>query len=183
MRINKRYFLTVFGCLGMTITGCISSNPDRASPQANTGYVDFYTDTNQQLAWEVKRFDERTGELRTEFSKVQPLPGNLLRVPVVPGNHQFRIWFLNRATEGPKSVEVPVENGKVTPVHVSLDRTGTIAVNNEVYGGRRSTRGYGSGQKTVTDEMDRYKINAVSETPQAYQPMERMAYFKPGDLQ
>jgi hypothetical protein len=31
--------------------------------------------------------------------------------------------------------------------------------------------------------MDRYKINAVSETPQAYQPMERMAYFKPGDYQ
>jgi len=174
MRIDIKYFLAI---AGLAITSCSSPNPNPSSPQANTGYVDFYTDESLQLAWEVKRLDERTGELRTVFSKYRPLPGTLLRLAVPPGNQRFQIWFMNCATEGPEALEVLVENAKVTPVHVTLNVSGGALVQRKVYGFRPSAKGYGRGTKIVRDQTAVYKIGAVAEAPQTYQPRERMAYF------
>jgi hypothetical protein len=84
---------------------------------------------------------------------------------------------MNRVTEGPQSVDVPIEDGKVTPVHVTLAPAGKASVDRKVYGFRPSAKGYGRGTKIVTDESSVYQIGAVAENPRAYQQKERMPYY------
>jgi hypothetical protein len=86
---------------GLMIAGCSTANVNPASPRANTGYVDFYTDSDLDLSWEIKCADERTGEMRTLFSEFKPLQDNIVRLAVPPGTHQFQVWVMNQATEGP----------------------------------------------------------------------------------
>jgi hypothetical protein len=170
--------LAAAGCLA--ITSCSSTNPNPPSPKPHTGYVDFYTDSSLDLAWQIKRADEHTGELRTVFSDYEPVQGTTVRLAAPPGNQQFQLWVINRITNGPQAVRVPVEDGKITPVHVTLTSAGTNYVQNKVYGFRPSTKGYGRGTKITREENEVYDIGAVAEQPQSYRVKEQMPYFKPG---
>jgi hypothetical protein len=166
------------GCLALA--SCATPNPNPPTPAANTGYVDFYTDTSLDLCWEVKLVDETSGEMRTLYSEMKPVPGTVLRLAEAPGNHRFQVWFINRVTQGPQRVEVTVLDGKVTPVHVTLSPAGETSVDTKVYGMRGSTKGYARGTKIVTDDSTVYKIGASADTAQTYQMKERMPYFAAG---
>src|SRR5690348_1787676 len=109
MRAHAAELLTIAGCL--VFAGCSTTNPNPPTPKANTGYVDFYTDSNLQLAWEIKRADEKTGEMKTAYSEFEPLEGTTLRLASPPGNRKFQVWVMNRVTEGPEVVQVPIEDG------------------------------------------------------------------------
>jgi hypothetical protein len=168
-------YLLAAVCLGLW--GCGTPNVNPSQPHANTGYVDFYTDSNLELSWEVKQVNEGGGEMQTLFSEFDPVAENILRLAVAPGTHTFQVWFINRVTEGPQSVMATVENGHITPVHVTLEPAGTASVDTKVYGFRPSAKGYGRGTKIVTKDSQVYRINAVAGAALTYQPKERMAYF------
>jgi hypothetical protein len=161
-------------------TGCGTSNVNPAAAHSNTGYVDFYTDSNLGLSWEIKRAAEPGGQMQTVFSEFDPVEGTVLRLSAPPGNYRFQVWFMNQATEGPQTVQVQVENGKITPVHVRLDPAGTSTTQEKIYGFRPSAKGYGRGTKIVTDQNAVYRINASAQPPHAYQTKERMSYFSAG---
>ncbi len=173
--------LTVLGvvaCLGLLGCGTTAVNPDK--PRANTGYVDFYTDSPLELSWEIKRAEPTGGEMRTLFSKFEPVEGTVLRLAVAPGPQRFSVWVMNRVTDGPQTVDASVEDGKVTPIHVTLGSAGTTSVDRKVYGLRPSAKGYARGTKVVTDESEVYRILAEPAPVRPYQPMQQMPYFSAG---
>jgi hypothetical protein len=174
--IRLHRFLAVVGCL--SLIGCGTSSPNPRSPKANTGYVDFYTDSPLDLTWQVKRVDDRSGELRTVFSDYEPVEGTILRLASPPGAQQFQVWIVNRITTGPQEVRVPVENGQVTPVRVTLTAVGTNFVQNKVYGFRPSAKGYGRGTKITREEEQVYQTAVETKKPQPYRVREQMAYFQ-----
>ena len=169
--------LAAAGCVALL--GCGTSSPNPKSPKANTGYVDFYTDSSLDLTWQVKRVDARSGELRTVYSDYEPVEGTILRLAAPPGPQQFQIWIVNRITTGPQEVRVPVENGQVTPVHVTLTTAGTNFVQNKVFGFRPSAKGYGRGTKITREEEQVYQTAVEAEKPQPYRVKEQRPYFKP----
>jgi hypothetical protein len=173
---NAPHRLMVICLLGtLVLTGCGTPAANPSKPHANTGYVDFYTDSPLDLSWEIKRGDQ--GELQTVFSDFDPVPGTVLRLAGPPGTHKFEVWVMNRVTEGPQSLDVSLEDGKITPVHVTLTSGGKASVDRKVYGFRPSAKGYGRGTKIVTDESAVYKIGAVAESPRTYQQKEQMHYY------
>jgi hypothetical protein len=176
MKAHATELLAIAGCL--VLVGCSTTNPNPPTPKANTGYVDFYTDSNLQLAWEIKCGDEKSGEMKTAYSEFDPLDGTTLRLASSPGNRKFQVWVMNRVTEGPEAVPVAVENGKVTPVHVTLTLAGTNSVRTKVYGFRGSAKGYGRGTKIESEDSEVYRIEATAEQPRAYQVKEQMPYFQ-----
>jgi len=165
-------------CLGwFGLTGCSTPNVNPTSPRPNTGYVDFYTDSDMGLSWEVKRAEEGKGEMREVFSEFKPVQGTVLRLAAPPGNQRFQVWFINQVTEGPQTVEVQVADGKVTPVRVTLTSAGSTSVDRKHYAFRGSTKGYGGGTKIVSGQSAVFQIGAVAGTPQAYRTKEAMPYW------
>jgi hypothetical protein len=159
--------------------GCRTADLNPPTPRADTGYVDFYTKTNMDLSWEIKRADEKSGEMRTLYSEFNPPAANILRLAAPAGTNHFSVWVKNEVTTGPQTVVVQVENSMVTPVHVILTPAGETAVESKVYAFRGSAKGYGRGTKIATQESLVFRISAVAGNPQTYQPKERTAYFSP----
>lgn len=159
----------------LVFCGCGTTSVNPSTPHTNTGYVDFYTDSPMDLSWEIKRADQ--GDLQTVYSEFDPVPGTVLRLAAPPGSHKFEVWVMNRVTEGPQSLDVSLEDGKITPVHVTLTSAGKASVDRKVYGFRPSAKGYGRGTKIVSDESSVYKIVAVAESPRTYQQKEQMPYY------
>ena len=159
--------------------GCASPNVNPALPKANTGYVDFYTDKNLDLSWEIKWANQRTGEMRKVFSKFSPPDENILRLAAPAGTNCFSVWFKNVATTGPQLVTVQVANAMVTPVHVTLKRSGSTSVESKEFSFRGSAKGYGRGAKITSEVHAVFDIGAVASNPQNYQSKQRMAYFSP----
>jgi hypothetical protein len=157
--------------------GCSTSNPNPPAARANTGHVDFYTDSSLGLSWEVKRGSESSGEMRTVFSKIKPVEGTTLRVEAPPGSHRFQVWISNQVTEGPQTVSVQVAEGKVTPVHVTLVPTRSASVETKNYEYRSTARASRRVTKLSTDQSPVYRIEAVAGDPQAYRPKEEMPYW------
>jgi hypothetical protein len=170
--------LIVGWCL--TLAGCATTkdvNP--AGPKANTGYVDFHTDFDSDLSWEIKRSDLQTGAMKTVYSEFEPLPGSVLRLAAPPGKYRYQVWFMNQATEGPETVQVDVVDSKVTPVRVTLTPTGQRMVKQESYGYHASGRGYNRGTKTTSELNEVYRIAGIAEPARDYQSKERMPYYRP----
>ena len=165
-------------CLAwLGLTGCSTPNVNPPAPRAHTGYIDFYTDSDMGLSWEVKRADQASAALRTVFSEFKPGEGTILRLAAPPGNHRFEVWFTNQVTEGPQTVQVQVADGKVTPVHVTLTHVGSTSVESKTYGFRGSVKGYARGTKIVSGESAVFQIGATAGIPQAYGPKEGMPYW------
>jgi hypothetical protein len=161
----------------LVFVGCGTANVNPVSPRANTGYVDFYTDSNLALSWEVKRTDESTGKSSIVFSDFKPLQTSVLRLASPPGKYRFQVWFMNKVTDGPEIVEVQIESGKITPVHLTLTAAGSGTVVNRTYGISSYARGYRYGTTVEKQESEMLKISLNAQDARDYEPKERMPYF------
>ena len=161
----------------LALAGCSSLEPNPASPRASTGYVDFYCDTTSDLSWDVYRVDAN-GKTKKAFSQYKPFPGNVLRMPAKPGEQRYRVGIFNRVTEGPEETTVNVEDGKVTPVKVTLVKSGTVTTQDKSYSFRGSAKGYARGTKFSREENPVLDITLETQTPLPYEPKERMPYAK-----
>src|SRR4051812_25152739 len=115
-------FFSALAVLGL-LAGCATRNLNPPSARANTGYVDFYTDPAANVCWEVTRFHEASGTFQAIFSNYEPAAG-ILRLAFAPGPQRLRINLLNRVVTKPAELVVDVQNGKITPVRVTLAKTG-----------------------------------------------------------
>lgn len=175
--INGIRILAAVGCL--VSAGCSTPDINPPAPRANTGYVDFYTDSTFDLSWVVKRADQKSGELRKVFSEFTPLAGNILRLAAPAGTNRFEVWISNKVTTGPQPVLVQVVNAKVTPVHVALTSAGSTGVENKSYEYRPTPMATRRVTRLATDEQQTWQIRLSAALPQDYQPKERMPYFSP----
>src|SRR4051794_11760831 len=105
-------WFSIISCAGLgallvgALAGCGTPDVNPASPHPQTGYVDFYTSSCQDLSWRVKRLSEKDGAFHDVFSEYTPITGNILRLATPPGTNQFELWVNNQVTTGPLRVTV-----------------------------------------------------------------------------
>lgn len=151
--------------------GCASSNVNPAVARRETGYVDFYVTSTNDLYWDVTDMASN----KKVFSQFSPLGDTVLRLAFKPGEYQFQVTFLNRVIDAPGTAEVDVRDGMVTPVLVTLQpMNSAVAQNKTVYFGRLGRR-----SKTDQTQTFNFKIIAEPQPPVSYRPKERMPYFQP----
>jgi hypothetical protein len=169
--------LLMLAAVGLFVTGCASPNVNPPQARANTGYVDFHADSASELCWQVERFEDRSQSFQRVFSELEPPLGGVLRLAFAPGHHRLRVTFLNRVITQPAEVEVEVQDGKITPVRVTLTAAGVALVRTERENRGGTAKGrYGRRTTIGSDETVMYAISAVADTPVAYQLKERMSY-------
>lgn len=164
--------------LTFLVSGCASSNVNTRKTEAVTGYVDLYTDTNADLAWDVQEAPSGAGDFETVFSDVNPVSSKVLRLPLPPGQHQLRVTLLNRVVSKPADVSVTVESGKVTPVRIVLVEAGpTVIVSKQTMVGGTLTR---SGRQTniQRNESTMYELSAIADASIPFQPEQQMPYIR-----
>ena len=170
-------FLLLFALLALWASGCATQNVNPPQARANTGYVDFHADSAGELYWQVERFDDRTQSFKNVFSTFDPLPDKVLRLAFAPGHYRLRVTFLNRVITQPAEIEVEVQDGKITPVRVTLTEGGTTLVRTkETSRGGTAYGRYGRRTKYSSDESTMYGVSAVADPPVPYQVKERMPY-------
>jgi len=176
--VNKQKYIFLFVAAGSLITfGCASPNVDPLQPEANTGYIDLYSPTDAQLSWDVSASHGDDTPFHTIFSEVKPVEGDVLRLAFAPGLHRLRITFLNRVVKQPVTINCDVQDGKITPMAVSLTATGqtTVLSKQVTVGGTQAGLG-GRRTKINSDETVMYKISALSGAAVPFQPKNLMHY-------
>jgi hypothetical protein len=163
--------------LALWVPGCATRNVNPLQARANTGYVDFRADSFPDLCWEVARFDDRKQAFQPLFSELEPPAGGILRLAFSPGHHRLRVTFMNRVIVNPVEFEVEVQDGKITPVRVTLTAAGTAFVQTKETSSGGTAKGrYGRRTKIDTDETVMYGVSAMADAPVPYQVKERMSY-------
>jgi hypothetical protein len=163
----------------LVLAGCRSADVNPRVPHADTGYVDFYTDSNEELSWEVKWKQGQAGKWKTAFSQFEPPSGNILRLAAPAGTHQFQVWFINEVTTGPQDANIRVENGKITPVHVTLKPAGLANIDNTSYEYRPTARATRRVTRLTTQQQQVFQILLTPAAPQDYQTKQRTPYCSP----
>jgi hypothetical protein len=158
--------------------GCASTtNVNPAAPKMNTGYVDFYADDSGEFSWDIQRLDA-TSSTKIYYD-VDPLKSKVLRLAMPPGQYRLRVTFLNYVITEPALFDLVVQDGHITPVHVSLTEAGVSSVRT-----KETSRGgtaYGRhGRRTSIDsyESKAYRVSATPQPPAPYRPKEQMPYAK-----
>lgn len=159
------------GLLGFA-AGCASTdlNPQTARP--GRGYVDFYTQPRTESWWKVDVFQAATQTYQPFAAEFNAPAGGIYRVEAPPGRYKIRVGFVNRFVESPAGQEVEVQDGKITPVEVTLAQGGTAQ--------RRvaEDRAGGSLRNKVTDQPDTvWKVSASARPAVAYTPKAATAYW------
>ncbi len=162
------------GCLG---AGCASPNVNPRQPRANTGYIDCFADSGEDLYWEVEQFDASTQQFQKTFSKPEAAKDGFLRLAFRPGHYQVRLSFLNQVIAQPALVEVDVLDGLITPVRVELTEAGvaTVKTKQTSVGGTVHGR-YGRRTRIGGSEAVSYQVTALPQPPQSYRPKQQMPY-------
>ena len=158
---------------------CATHDVNPAKPKTTVGYVDFYTDSNLNLSWRVKRAEEQNGDMVEAFLEYSPLKGNILRLTAPAGTNLFEVWFMNKLTTGPQPILVSVANARVTPVRVMLNPAGAGTVRTELYEYRTTRRGVRQVARNVSGDQQALEINLAAALPENYRPKEQMPYFSP----
>lgn len=117
--------------------------------------------------------------MHTVFAEYKPVQGAVLRLATPPGNYRFQVAFNNRATEGPQTTVVEVQNGKVTPVHVTLVPAGSVAVDSKTYEYRPTPRASRRVTRITSVEQQVLRIQLAPGSPRTYRQIERMPYGSP----
>jgi len=151
--------------------GCASPNVNPPHAQRNTGYVDLYSPTDDNLCWDVAESEDPRGHFRTVFSDVKPVAGDWLRLAFRPGPHRLRVTFLNRVVAEPALFNCDVQLSNITPVAISLTAAGqtTVVSKETMIGGTPAGRG-GRRTRVNSEETVRYEISPDVGPPFPYQP-------------
>ncbi len=159
--------------LGLLAGGCASPNVNPANARPHTGYVDFYAVDADNLWWDVTDI-KRNKKVFYEFGPVQE---PILRLAFKPGTYQLRVTFLNHAILVPGVADVEVQDGRVTPVTVTLLPAGTVLVETKTAraGGTYYGR-YGRRAKISNTEAVNYEVSAEPQLPVTFQPKAQMPY-------
>jgi hypothetical protein len=166
--------LLMIACLG---SGCASPNVNPAVAQANTGFVDFIADSDDDLCWDVEQLMGEAKPAKSVFYDVYPLENDFLRLSFRPGTYQLRITFLNRAVLEPAITQVQVEDGQITPVRVALNQAGVAAVETrETSVGGTAYGRYGRRTRLGTSANAMYRLTASPQPRQPYRPKQQMPY-------
>ena len=160
--------------LALLAHGCASTDVNPRVAQPGKGYVDFYADDSSGLCWQIQRLEPDELNGKTVFEEFKPRTNDILRLAFAPGTYRFAINFLNRAIIEPGTVIVSVENGKVTPVQVTLDETGKalIEIRHERMGASYARTGRTT--KVRASEGATFRVAAEAEHPMAYRPKEAL---------
>ena len=159
--------------LGLLAGGCAAPNVNPVSARPYTGYVDFYAVNADHLCWDITDI-KRNKKVFYEFNPVQE---PILRLAFKPGRYQLRVTFLNHAVTVPGVADVEVQDGKVTPVTVTLVSAGTVLV--ETRDGRLAGTYYGRlGRRTKISNTDAisYEVSVEPQPPVPFQPKAQMPY-------
>lgn len=158
--------------------GCASPNVNPSKPRAGMGYVDFYAG-DPDLNWQVECYDNDSKSFRTAYAELKPPGEGILRLAYAPGEHLFRIAFLNRVLISAAEIKVNVEAGRIIPVRLSLTEASSVQVETRTYSyGTTFRGGYGRRAHIQTKETKAYDATATAGAPLAYQPKEKMNYGK-----
>jgi hypothetical protein len=164
--------------MAVAILGGSCASPDVNPPaaKARTGYVDFYADDTSDLCWEIRRLRNDGDQGKIVFEEFKPRANGVVRLAFAPGEYRLAINFLNRAMTERGVANVIVEDGKVTPVRVTLVETGkTIIENREVRVGGTFYGRSGRSTKLRASEGATFRIETEAQEQVPYQPKERMA--------
>jgi hypothetical protein len=173
--------LAAFAAVLLLAFGCASPNVNPPVPRPNTGYLDFYSGTGEDLAWEIQTFDAGANRYVTAFFDVNPPRERVLRLAFRPGRLRVRVTVLNRAIMQPADIELEVRDGKITPVRVELKEDGksTVDTKRESLGGT-VYGGYGRRTKIRAVETTLYTISPSAGAPVDYRPKDQMPYARHG---
>jgi hypothetical protein len=150
--------------------GCATHNVNPSQARAHTGYVDFHARPPGDLCWEVSSLETRGQSYRRVFSELKPPEGGFLRLAFAPGRHRLRITFLNRVIAEPAEMEVEVQDGKITPVRVTLTEAGSASVRTKDIDWGATSKGlYGRTVKVGSEEAVCYELSVGAEAPIGYQ--------------
>jgi hypothetical protein len=167
--------LLALGVGVVLVAGCATHNVNPPQARSHTGYVDFHADPPAELYWEVSRFEDHSQSMERVFSEMKPPEGGFLRLAFAPGVHRLQITFLNRVISTPAKIDVEVQDGKITPVRISLAEAGAAAVETKEVGWGSTAKGrYRRPVKYNSRETTMYELSAKAEAPVGYQPKEQM---------
>jgi len=175
--LTPEYILFSFATALLFSAGCASPNVDPPQARPNTGYIDFYSPTDDDLCWDIGESKGSDTHFRTVFSDVKPVEGDRLRLAFSPGSHRLRVTFLNRAVSESAIFNCDVQAGKIVQVAISLQPVGqtTVLSQQTTIGGTPSGRG-GRQTKVKSEKTVRYNLSAEVGQPFPYQPKNQINY-------
>jgi hypothetical protein len=155
------------------VTGCAVHDVNPPAPKASTGYVDFFSEDDGGLSWQIQRFGKEGGKIL--FEEFKPRTNGVVRLAFAPGEYRLGITFLNRAIPEPGIASVVVEDGKITPVRVTLVEAGTtILESKEVRVGGTFYGRLGRSTRIRAGESTTFHVEAETQKPISYRPKERI---------
>jgi hypothetical protein len=169
----KNKLLPALAALGLLAGGCASPNLNPASARPHTGYVDFYAVNADDLCWDITDVKRN----KKVFYEFHPVKEPVLRLAFKPGRHPLRVAFLNHVVTVPGVADVEVEDGKVTPVRVTLTETGTALVQTkEISRGGTVYGRYGRRARISSIGAASYEVSAEPQPPLPFQLRAQMPY-------
>jgi hypothetical protein len=161
--------------IAVAACGCAVSDVNPRTVRANTGYVDFYADNDDGLCWQIQRLGKNEHRGKILFEEFRPRTNGVLRLPFPPGQYRLGVAFLNRAVTEPGVVNLAVEDGKITPVRVTLVETGkALTQTKDVRVGSTFYGRYGRRTKIRASEGATFRVEAEAQTAVGYQPKEKL---------
>jgi hypothetical protein len=166
-------FLLAFAILAPGVPGCASRNVNPPQARANTGYMDFYAVNADDLCWDITDVKRN----KKVFYEFHPVKEPVLRLAFQPGRYPLRVAFLNHVITVPGVADVEVQDGKVTPVRVTLTEAGTALVQTkEISRGGTVYGRYGRRARISSTGSVSYEVSAEPQPPLPFQLRAQMPY-------
>lgn len=165
--------------LALAIGGCASTNVNPSTARHGKGYVDFYADDADSLFWIVT--DLKTN--KKLYDVFDPLDESILRLALKPGTYELQVTFANHIIDAPGTVEVEVQEGKITPVRVTLLPAGEALFKTRSVGWGSTYFGVYGRRTTINHHPSTsYEVGLETLDPLPYQPKAKMPYYqRPSD--
>jgi hypothetical protein len=159
------------------LAGCASPDVNPPAAKRGTGYVDFYADDTSGLCWQIQRLEKDAAKGRTSFEEFRPRTNDVVRLAFAPGEYLFGITFLNRAITETGVAHVVVEDGKITPVRVTLVETGkTMLERTESRVGGTFYGRSGRSTKIRASAGATFRVETETQGTTAYRPKDKMPF-------
>ena len=161
---------------GLLAPACSTTDVNPAAAKPGTGYVDFYAEDDSGLCWEIRQLKANHGKGKLLFDEFKARTNNIVRFAFTPGPYLFRVTFLNRAVTDPALANVVVENGKITPVRVTLVETGGALIETRQERMGASYARTGRSTRVRATEGATFRVEAKAQAPVSFRPKESMPF-------